>query len=380
MDPKDLKRPRLYTIHIFILLGMSFSLATYVMDPLSHPFTWILTAVLFIATAMMFLRFSKHLYKYYIKYIENKAQLEKEKMLVKRKSRLAAYFDRVLKDAADMIFTLDIDGYILKFNTGAETLLGYKQHEIVGRPFVEVLLNPADSLTIFDFVLKNDRVQNQEIKMKSKEGHIIEVSMSISEMRDEKNQILGMVATCKDITENKRLEQELLRKNHQLEELAITDNLSGLFNVRHFHNEMSKAFTRLKRNFYTTLTLLLIDIDHFKEHNDSQGHQAGDEVIEKLGDIIRGAIRKDLDSAYRYGGDEFVVILLDTDSKSSIVVAERILSRFNEKKFGNTSLSVGISSAIRDDNEETLIHRADTAMYEAKRSGGNRFLIFKQKG
>jgi len=142
---------------------------------------------------------------------------------------------------------------------------------------------------------------------------------------------------------------------------------------------MSKAFTRLKRNFYTTLTLLLIDIDHFKELNDSQGHQAGDEVIEYVGDIIRNCIRKDLDSGYRYGGDEFVVMLLDTDSRSAVVVADRVLSRFNEKKFGSTSLSIGIAAALREDNEEALVHRSDSAMYEAKRSGGNRYKIYDKE-
>jgi len=379
MDTKELKRPRLYTIRLNVLLCVSFVLAVSFINPLKHPAQSAAVTFAFLLTLFVLFRFSGHIRKNYIHYLETKAQLERERLLVKRKSRLAAYFDRVLKDAADMIFTLDIDGYILKFNTGAEALLGYHQHEIVGRPFTEVLLNPAEAAMVFDSVLQNDRVQNQELKMKAKDGRIIQVSMSISEMRDEKNQILGMVATCKDITENKRLEQELMQKNQQLQELAITDNLSGLFNVRHFHNEMNKTFTRLKRNFYTSLTLLLLDIDHFKELNDSEGHQAGDAVIERLGEIIRGAIRKDLDSGYRYGGDEFVIMLLDTDAKSSTVVAERILSRFNEKKFGKTTLSVGVATALREDSEETIIHRADEAMYEAKRSGGNRYLIFQNK-
>ncbi|MFH0919977.1 MAG: PAS domain-containing protein, partial [Fibrobacterota bacterium] len=221
MDTKELKRPRLYRIHISLLLAVSFGLTTYFIGPCRHPVAWFLVAALFMAACVTFFRFSKHLQKYYLKYLETKAQLEREKLLVKRKSRLAAYFDRVLKDAADMIFTLDIDGYILKFNSGAEALLGYSQSEIVGRPFTEMLFDAADSTLIFDIVLKNDRVQNHEVRMKSKDNREIQVSMSISEMRDEKNQILGIVATCKDITENKRLEQELIKKNRQLQELAI---------------------------------------------------------------------------------------------------------------------------------------------------------------
>jgi diguanylate cyclase (GGDEF)-like protein/PAS domain S-box-containing protein len=303
-------------------------------------------------------------------------QLVRQTLIAKRKSRLANYFDRVLKDAADIIFTLDIDGYILKFNTGAETILGYRQHEIVGTPFSNMLLSPSEASTIFDGVLQEDRIQNRETQMKSKDGKTVDISLSISEMRDEKNQILGMVATCKDITEKKRLEMELLEKNALLEELAITDNLSGLFNVRHFHEEMREAFTRLKRNFYSSLTLLLVDIDKFKALNDTQGHQAGDVVIEKLGEIIRSCIRKDLDAAFRYGGDEFVVLLLDTVPQKGAVVAQRIISRYIKHKFGNTSLSVGIAEAQKTDNEESLVRRADQAMYEAKRTGGNRYKIY----
>ncbi|MFH0921170.1 MAG: GGDEF domain-containing protein [Fibrobacterota bacterium] len=309
--------------------------------------------------------------------LENmKGQLERQQILTKRKTRLAAYFNRVLKDAADIIFTLDIDGYVLKFNTGAESILGFLQHEIVGRPFTDLLLNPADAALIFDAVLKSDRVQNHEIRMKAKNGTEIMVSMSISEMRDERSQILGMVATCKDITENKRLEKELIEKNALLEALAITDNLSGLYNVRHFHSEMTQAFTRLRRSLYSSLTLLLIDIDHFKELNDTAGHQAGDTVIEFVGQAVKLSIRKDLDSAYRYGGDEFVVLLLEADAASGTVVAERILKRFREKKYGRTSLSIGIATADKEDDEEKLVHRADAAMYEAKRNGGDRVTIF----
>jgi diguanylate cyclase (GGDEF)-like protein/PAS domain S-box-containing protein len=375
MDKAPVTKTHKQLISIYIVLAVSFIASEIFLRPLNNLFPALLNLLLFGTLLLLIHKYSGFVRKCTSEYDQMKLEITRQQMIAKRKSRLAAYFDRVLKDAADMIFTLDVDGFLLKFNTGAETILGYNQQEIVGRPFTELLVNSADSAAIFDSVLQNDRLQNHEIKMKTKSGHVLEVSMSISEMRDEKNQILGMVATCKDITENKRLQQELIEKNRLLEELAITDNLSGLFNVRHFHNEMNKAFTRMKRNFYTTLTLLLIDIDHFKQLNDTAGHQAGDEVIEYVGAIIKACVRKDLDSGYRYGGDEFVVILLDTDAKNATVVADRILAKFNEKKFGSTSLSIGITTSAVDDDEEKLVHRADSAMYEAKRSGGNKWNI-----
>ncbi|MBL8029587.1 MAG: diguanylate cyclase [Fibrobacteres bacterium] len=362
-------------VAIYIALAVVLVLAVVFINPLQNIVKASIVLVFAGITAYFVHIYSNFVRKCTAEYDQMKLEITRQQMIAKRKARLAAYFDRVLKDAADMIFTLDVDGFLLKFNTGAETILGYNQQEIVGRPFTELLVNSSDSAAIFDIVLQNDRLQNHEIKMKTKVGQVLEVSMSISEMRDEKNQILGMVATCKDITENKRLQQQLIEKNRLLEELAITDNLSGLFNVRHFHNEMTKAFTRMRRNLYTTLTLLLIDIDHFKQLNDTEGHQAGDEVIEYVGAIIKLCIRKDLDSGYRYGGDEFVVILLDTDAKNATVVADRIIAKFNEKKFGSTSLSIGVTTTTTDDDEEKLVHRADAAMYVAKRSGGNRWNI-----
>ncbi|OGK07359.1 MAG: hypothetical protein A2487_04055, partial [Candidatus Raymondbacteria bacterium RifOxyC12_full_50_8] len=302
--------------------------------------------------------------KFRERYHSLKDQLEKQKVLTKRKERLANYFDRVLKDAADIIFTLDVEGFILKFNLGAEAILGFSQQGIVGTPFKTMLLDNAEAEEIFALVRRDVRVQNRETRMRAKDGHEIDVSMSVSEMRDEANRIMGMVITCKDVTERKRLEKELIEKNALLESLAITDNLSGLYNVRHFHDEINKTFTRLRRGLYGRFALLLIDIDKFKELNDTQGHKAGDAVIEKMGEIIRVCIRKDLDSAFRYGGDEFVVILPDADEKSSVVVADRIITKFAAFRFGRTSLSVGITAAIAEDTEETLVHRSDFAMYQ----------------
>lgn len=368
----------------FFLLGMGLVCLALVLSTL-RSFTHLapleigLFFLLFAAAAAAFFLYLRETRKSRRDYDSMKNQLIRAQLISKRKARLAEYFDRVLRDAADIIFTLDIDGYILKFNTGAETILGYKQHEIVGTPFSNMLSDPSDATRIFDMVLTHDSVQNQELKMHARDGRIVEVSLSISEMRDERNQIFGMVATCKDITEKKRLEKRLLEQNAKLEELAITDNLSGLFNVRHFHSEINEAFTRVKRRLYSYFSLLLIDIDKFKELNDSEGHKRGDMVIEQLGEIIRSCIRRDLDSGFRYGGDEFVVILLDTDPQKSVVVAERILERFRTLKFGHTSLSIGIAGATGEDNEEALVHRADLAMYQAKRSGGNRYQIANQE-
>jgi len=217
MDKKALHSPKPYQYALYGLTGFVFLSGCLLINPIRHPVYGFALLLLMGALTVLLYRLFKLVKRYKTDYDEMKVQSSRHQLVAKRKGRLAAYFDRVLRDAADMIFTLDIDGYILKFNTGAETLLGFRQHEIVGKPFTDVLLNPEDSTAIFDLVLQSDRVQNHEVRMKAKDGHILQVSMSISEMRDEKSQIMGMVATCKDITENKRLESELIRMNKQLQ-------------------------------------------------------------------------------------------------------------------------------------------------------------------
>jgi diguanylate cyclase (GGDEF)-like protein len=173
----------------------------------------------------------------------------------------------------------------------------------------------------------------------------------------------------------KKLEQELRKKNELLGKLAITDTLTDLFNVRHFYEEIKREIRRLRRNTDRKLSLLMIDIDHFKDLNDTEGHQVGDQVLKALAQVINVCIRKDVDSAYRYGGDEFVVLLPDTDKQQSRNVADRIQKQFGAFKFGITSLSIGITEARPDEDDKKLVKRADEAMYQSKRFGRNRITL-----
>jgi diguanylate cyclase (GGDEF)-like protein len=191
-------------------------------------------------------------------------------------------------------------------------------------------------------------------------------------MKDETARIIGMVVTAKDITEKKKLELELLKKNELLEKLAITDPMTELYNPRHFYDQIKRELSRLKRNPGRVLSLALLDVDHFKEYNDTEGHQRGDEVLKSLATIMKGSIRRDIDSCYRYGGDEFIILLPDTDKVHAQVVAERIQKQFNSLKLGRTSLSIGIAQANETEDEMSLVKRADEMMYQSKKGGRGR--------
>ncbi len=170
--------------------------------------------------------------------------------------------------------------------------------------------------------------------------------------------------------------------NAMLYEMATTDMMTKL-KIHHFFQTILIEEINRSLKYDRPLSLIMADIDHFKNFNDNYGHQAGDEVLKKVASIIKENIRL-IDIAARYGGEEFVIILPKTDINEAIIVAERIRScieqtffLFNEKSIGVT-ISMGITqfdSSI-DPNKETLIERADKALYHSKKEGRNRVTYF----
>ncbi len=168
------------------------------------------------------------------------------------------------------------------------------------------------------------------------------------------------------------------RFHAEIERLAMTDGLTGLFNHRHFQERLSQEFDRLER-FSEPISLLLIDIDYFKKVNDTYGHPVGDAVLKGVADKIRKTVRT-IDIPARYGGEEFTVILLNTDAKGAMNMAERLRKTvmntefFSEQKTFHVTISIGISTYAEGIKEgrEKFIERADKSLYHAKRNGRNR--------
>ncbi len=151
------------------------------------------------------------------------------------------------------------------------------------------------------------------------------------------------------------------------------DPLTRVFNRRKILHELEKEYERSKR-FKQPLSILMIDIDHFKRVNDTYGHLVGDLVLQKVAKVIKNSIRK-IDLVGRYGGEEFLVILPGTPLQGAVRVAERIRKKIEEENFpivGHITVSVGAAELREYDDIESLIHRADEKLYEAKKSGRNR--------
>ena len=171
-------------------------------------------------------------------------------------------------------------------------------------------------------------------------------------------------------------EIELMR---QLEHLSISDGLTGLYNRRHFDNKIIEETRRAHRQKHD-LYLALLDVDNLKELNDKFGHPAGDKLLSSVGSILKSCIREDVDWPFRYGGDEFCVILSQVSQKQACMTTERILEKFNEKKLPLTGLSIGLAKFVRSEDTKlpediaSLVRRADNALYKAKNTGRNRIV------
>jgi diguanylate cyclase (GGDEF)-like protein len=171
--------------------------------------------------------------------------------------------------------------------------------------------------------------------------------------------------------------------HEEIERLAITDGLTSLFNHRHFQERLAQEFSRLER-FTDPISLLIIDIDHFKKINDTYGHPVGDLVLKGIAGKIRSTIRN-IDIPARYGGEEFAVILLGTDAKGAVNMAERLRKAIlgtqfsSEKGTFNVTVSIGISTYTREiRSKEHLVETADKALYQAKKNGRNQSMLWSE--
>jgi two-component system cell cycle response regulator len=167
-----------------------------------------------------------------------------------------------------------------------------------------------------------------------------------------------------------------------LKRLSIRDVLTDLYNRRFLNEKLEEEAQRATRQNYP-LFIIILDLDNFKELNDTLGHQAGDEVLQRLTDVLSNSIRRNVDIPFRYGGDEFAVMIPQASTEQVIQIAERIRRNYLNEDIGDTSLSLGISQfrrtnrGLREDINE-FIYKADVSMYAAKKAGGNKIILHKE--
>ncbi|MFC1798452.1 diguanylate cyclase [Thermodesulfobacteriota bacterium] len=186
-----------------------------------------------------------------------------------------------------------------------------------------------------------------------------------------------LLLRLKRVLREQNLTRERVQMLGKLQKLAITDGLTKLYNSRYFYNQMDMEVDRTRR-YQHTLSLLLLDIDHFKEYNDTYGHLEGDKVLLRIGEIIKACLRK-MDTAYRYGGEEFTILLPETNAEEAEYVAERIRAGIESEVFSPepddkavNTISIGVTQYRPDERISSFVERADKAMYMSKEKGRNR--------
>ena len=297
--------------------------------------------------------------------------------------RLAA----IVESSHDAIIGKTLDGTITSWNPGAQRLYGYAPHEVIGRP-ISVLVPPdhADEVpAILASIRAGERVEHFETVRIRKDGERVDVSVSISPVRNAAGEVTGAAAIARDISERKRLEtayQELLRQR------AITDGLTGLPNRAHLDERITEVVA-LARRHGRALSCLMIDIDHFKRINDTYGHSAGDAVLREMASRFREACRA-TDVVGRYGGEEFTALLPETDAEGSVAVAEKIRAAAAATLVAPPGVAgrdgahgdplaipvrVSVGAATLDEtmvDGAALLEAADKALYVAKAAGRDR--------
>jgi diguanylate cyclase (GGDEF)-like protein len=179
------------------------------------------------------------------------------------------------------------------------------------------------------------------------------------------------------VLKERKLTRERIRMMEKLQKLAITDGLTKLYNSRSFYTQLELEVDRVNR-YQHPLTLLLLDLDYFKNYNDSYGHLEGDKVLVRFSQIIKSCLRAN-DSAYRYGGEEFTVILPETGGEEARTVAQRIRAALEAERFSpvdgadvTVTISIGVTEYHHKEELSTFIQRADKAMYLSKQEGRNK--------
>jgi two-component system cell cycle response regulator len=189
-----------------------------------------------------------------------------------------------------------------------------------------------------------------------------------------------LLLRLKRVLKERQLGTERTRMMEKLQKLAITDGLTKLYNSRSFYTQLELEVDRFNR-YKHPLSLLLLDIDNFKEYNDKFGHLEGDKVLVRFSQIIKSCLRAN-DSAYRYGGEEFTVILPETTGEEAKTVAQRIRTTLETENFipepnkkATITISIGVTQCYPKEELSAFIRRADKAMYLSKQNGRNRVSV-----
>jgi diguanylate cyclase (GGDEF)-like protein/PAS domain S-box-containing protein len=285
----------------------------------------------------------------------------------------------LVENASDLVYRLDGTGHVTFVNPSGLRITGHEEEELIGKSYL-TLIRPDMRDEAMKFYgrqfVKGLKNTYSEYPIIAKDGHEIWLGQN-TQLIVENGHVIGFQAVSRDITDRIRAEEALRESEKRYRELSIVDDLTQLYNSRHFYFQLKIELDRSNR-YKQSLTLLLLDLDDFKVFNDAYGHVEGDQVLMRLGQVVKRCLRQ-TDSAYRYGGEEFTILLPMTTGEDGAVTAERIRMEFKKETFSpapgqdvHVTVSIGLAQYKPQEEMKAFVHRVDRLMYQGKKNGKDR--------
>ena len=293
---------------------------------------------------------------------------------------LAPVFEEIFSHDFMALCIVNRDGQLLAVNEQYAILAGKPTNELVRSHILETRIPSVEDVDkAFSALPSGKTIPEQEIIWDGKD-----YVMSIFGLPDACGEIRSICVSLRGISLRKGLERRLEAANRQLEEMNLKDYLTGVYNRRHFDESLQKEVARLAREG-GELCVGMVDVDKFKLYNDAYGHLAGDECLARAAKAMNAALFRPGDELFRYGGEEFAIIMPRTGKESATIVAERVRQAISnlciphcQSAFGHVTISIGVAAldaaSARAGHSacEELIRVADKALYAAKNSGRNK--------
>ncbi len=268
-----------------------------------------------------------------------------------------------------------------------ESLLGWAPSSWTGvQDWVE-RMHEEDRDRVFDFCVSQSIAgvdHEADYRAMTKDGGYVWIRDVVHVVRDEAGQVDSLIGFMFDISERKKTEEELERMRRELEEWSFKDGLTGIANRRMFDSVLDLEWTNARRAS-RPLSLIMIDIDHFKQYNDHYGHVAGDECLKQVAKRLGAAATRPRDFLARFGGEEFVLILPESDENAAVLVAERCRDQIFKAQIPHAAsptgqmltISIGVGTVIppRDGEPLAFVDEVDRELYRAKEGGRNRIAL-----
>lgn len=307
-----------------------------------------------------------------------------------------AYLSQIVEGSSVATLVINAEHRLTHWNHACELLTGTLARDVIGTTNQWQAFYPTQRPTMADLILDGAKESTVDLfyhgrfrpSLLARGGYEAEdffpnlgeggrwLFFTAAPLHNAAGAVVGAIETLQDVSERRRAEEALRESEERYRRLSLTDSLTGLYNSRYLQDCLKSELERAMR-YRRPLSLLVLDCDHFKRINDRFGHLEGDKVLQSLAGVIGHCLRR-TDSAFRYGGEEFIVLLPEANGEAAWALAERLRIGFANGQVMSAdgqvircTVSIGVVEFVSGDNQNSLIRRADEACYKAKQSGRN---------